>query len=334
MLGLNRKSDASVTSTPAGLSFPELGELLQRRRVAAGKTISEIASITRIQPAFLRALEAGDVSQCPGPFFTVSFLRQYASILGFDSDETVDFEEKIRIMMSMQAASDKRAQSRSGQLRVPGTFFLGLRRIHSHSIAFLGRHLQVWAALGLIAAGISAWWLVDRSWLGEAEAVNTERLGEVEPSPAVPPLGSRPAGETALEPRDPAPRLGEPSLGLPGTPPAGSGQPVQNTPPGSRPQFGPSQANLWSRQFRVVVVATSPVWVRWKVDSSAPKESIVRPGTPLRFRVADEAFLTTGNDSYTSLQIDGMVQNTATEATVGHYRITNGEVEPIKPGSF
>jgi transcriptional regulator with XRE-family HTH domain len=64
-----------------------LTERLQAAREGAGLTIEDIAERTRIKPALLHALERGDVSRLPGPFYTKTFIRAYAREVGLEPDE-------------------------------------------------------------------------------------------------------------------------------------------------------------------------------------------------------------------------------------------------------
>ena len=58
-----------------------LGQVFRAAREAKSLSIDEIASETRISASYLHALEKGDESAFPGPFFYRSFIRQYARIL-------------------------------------------------------------------------------------------------------------------------------------------------------------------------------------------------------------------------------------------------------------
>lgn len=58
-----------------------LGTILRREREKRGLTIEALASQTRINAAYFRAIESGDRQSLPGGFFYRSFLRQYARIL-------------------------------------------------------------------------------------------------------------------------------------------------------------------------------------------------------------------------------------------------------------
>src|SRR6266850_8086468 len=65
------------------------GDQLRNARRSKGMTIEQIASVTKISPSVLRALEADDHAKLPGWVFTRGFLKSYAREIGLDPDETV-----------------------------------------------------------------------------------------------------------------------------------------------------------------------------------------------------------------------------------------------------
>src|SRR5260370_37539384 len=64
-----------------------VGEKLQRARLDRGLDLASVASLTKINPKYLQAIEAGDRTRLPSAFFYKSFVHQYASILSLDTRE-------------------------------------------------------------------------------------------------------------------------------------------------------------------------------------------------------------------------------------------------------
>jgi len=64
-----------------------VGETLRRARIDLGLDLDELAIRTRINPKYLRAIEADDRQSLPGFFFYRSFVQQYVSVLGVDATE-------------------------------------------------------------------------------------------------------------------------------------------------------------------------------------------------------------------------------------------------------
>lgn len=63
------------------------GEKLKETRLKQGKSIHDVAQLTRISAQFLEAIESNQLEKIPGDFFRRSFIRQYASALGLNPDE-------------------------------------------------------------------------------------------------------------------------------------------------------------------------------------------------------------------------------------------------------
>jgi cytoskeleton protein RodZ len=66
-----------------------LGEDLKRAREAAGLSLRDMETRTKISVSALEALERNDFSRLPGGIFGRSFVRAYAMEVGVDPDETV-----------------------------------------------------------------------------------------------------------------------------------------------------------------------------------------------------------------------------------------------------
>ena len=73
---------------------PELELDLPRFRNRAGVSLEQIANATKISSRFLRAIEDEQFEQLPGGIFSTSYLRQYASAIGYDEDALVAYYEQ------------------------------------------------------------------------------------------------------------------------------------------------------------------------------------------------------------------------------------------------
>lgn len=65
------------------------GAQLARARVAAGKSLADVAQITRISERQLAAIEAGNYSALPSRAYSVGFARTYAKAVGLDGNAIV-----------------------------------------------------------------------------------------------------------------------------------------------------------------------------------------------------------------------------------------------------
>ena len=66
------------------------GERLREAREAAGMTLEEIATTTRIPTRHLESLEAGDFDRLPAPTYTIGFAKNFAGAVGLDRAEIGD----------------------------------------------------------------------------------------------------------------------------------------------------------------------------------------------------------------------------------------------------
>lgn len=64
------------------------GKALKKVRKSQGITLDHIADKTNIPKTYLKALEADDISAFPGTFYLKSYLKQYASSIGLNPQQT------------------------------------------------------------------------------------------------------------------------------------------------------------------------------------------------------------------------------------------------------
>lgn len=83
----NDESDNLENEDSVSESF---GEFLKRHREASGKSLEEIAQVTRISKRYLSALENNDLDALPAPTFSRGFLRGYALEVGMNLEECLE----------------------------------------------------------------------------------------------------------------------------------------------------------------------------------------------------------------------------------------------------
>ena len=64
-----------------------VGERLREAREAAGLSLEDIATSTRIPTRHLESIEAGDFTRLPAPTYTVGFAKNFAAAVGLDRAE-------------------------------------------------------------------------------------------------------------------------------------------------------------------------------------------------------------------------------------------------------
>jgi cytoskeletal protein RodZ len=74
---------ARKNTSPRPAALPPLAQ----HRIHNGVTLEQIEESTKISLRFLRAIENEEYKVLPGGIFARSYIRQYASAIGFDEDE-------------------------------------------------------------------------------------------------------------------------------------------------------------------------------------------------------------------------------------------------------
>jgi cytoskeleton protein RodZ len=68
---------------------PSIGHELQQARIAAGLTVDEVSSSTRVRIPIVQAIEQDDFSRCGGDVYARGHIRMVASAVGLDPDPLV-----------------------------------------------------------------------------------------------------------------------------------------------------------------------------------------------------------------------------------------------------
>ncbi|MFI6686048.1 helix-turn-helix domain-containing protein [Streptomyces sp. NPDC050485] len=63
---------------------PSIGRVLQQARVAAGLTVDEVSSTTRVRIPIVHAIEQDDFSRCGGDVYARGHIRTFAQAVGLD----------------------------------------------------------------------------------------------------------------------------------------------------------------------------------------------------------------------------------------------------------
>lgn len=76
-------------TTPEERPAETLGSRFRSARTSQGKSLQEVAQVTRINPTILAALESDNFAKMPAEVFTRGFIKLYAQYLGLDANETI-----------------------------------------------------------------------------------------------------------------------------------------------------------------------------------------------------------------------------------------------------
>jgi len=128
-----------------------VGEKLKRARLDRGLDLASVASLTKINPKYLRAIEANDRARLPSAFFYKSFVHQYASILSLDTQE---LDAEIDPVLSAEAPPTLPGQETRETRNLPRLKASGQRFYRQNQYASYAALLI--ALLG--CSGIYSWW--------------------------------------------------------------------------------------------------------------------------------------------------------------------------------
>ena len=67
-----------------------LGEALRGARLASGRSMAQLSTMTRVHPRYLTALEQGEYAVLPSRIFSMGYVRAYAGALGLDELTAVE----------------------------------------------------------------------------------------------------------------------------------------------------------------------------------------------------------------------------------------------------
>ncbi|WP_313101782.1 helix-turn-helix domain-containing protein [Brevundimonas sp.] len=67
-----------------------LGEALRAARLASGRSMAQLSTMTRVHPRYLTALEQNEFSVLPSRIFSMGYVRAYAGALGLDELTAVE----------------------------------------------------------------------------------------------------------------------------------------------------------------------------------------------------------------------------------------------------
>ncbi len=145
-----------------------VGERLREAREAAGLTLEDIATSTRIPTRHLESLETGDFSRLPAPTYTIGFAKNYAAAVGLDRAEIGD-------QLRTEMGGSRPATSIPSEVFEP---------------ADPARAMPKWLIIGTVVAVLFAAllfnWLSNRALEGPDEATVANEIAAAPAAPAAP----------------------------------------------------------------------------------------------------------------------------------------------------
>jgi cytoskeleton protein RodZ len=290
-----------------------IGSDLRAARERLGWEIDAVAEALRLKPAFIRAIEQGDIRNLPGTAYAVGFVRTYATALGMDPNEAI---RRFR--------AEREEVNRKTELDFPAP--VPTRGVPAGALVLVGAIIAI--------GGYVAWYHYSGRSARSVEAVDAlpthleplappaPKVASVTPPPVAKPAtaptsATPPLVASALPPEQnvspssaaaavpPAPPL--PAAAAPGTnttvaaitPP--TVQATDNAASGAVATPGAANAGM-------VIQATADAWIEIKdATGRVVYQTVLHPGGSYKVPDQPQLTLTTGNAEGTEVVLAGNV---------------------------
>lgn len=297
----SRKSGQGGAESPSPKNESEsFGAWLSRQRTGRGIELKEIAESSKISLQYLKAFEADRFDMLPADVFAKGFLRQYASYVGLDPEEVINFY----LTASQEEADDELPEPKPKNPSAGSTTRL------------------VAIAVVMITLLVALVWWLSRQTENTPSAASTVAVGQ---QPDLNPAGG---SEEVEEPgssaattdgaamaisEDPAEGAAPGPDGLTPAAPSGEATVPPNdaaTTTGSPPQTAATPATTPSSapsadSFRVVAEFADSCWVEARVDGERRVSMTKVQGESLILRAEESVDFIFGNVEAVRLEVDG-----------------------------
>ena len=127
-----------------------VGQLLKRARQRQGLDVASVAALTKINAKYLEAIELDEKDRLPSGFFYRSFVHQYASALGLDTQE---IDAEVSRLLSAEAPLPLPGQESETAKILPPVTATQKFQASKAVTSFAGLVLVMVAC-----SGVYAWW--------------------------------------------------------------------------------------------------------------------------------------------------------------------------------
>ena len=295
---------------PSSEGTSRIGGELRTARERLGWEIDAVAEALRLKPAFIRAIEQGDLAGLPAPAYTVGFVRTYATALGLDPNEAI---RRFR--------GERDEVNRKTELAFPAP--VPQRGVPAGAIVLVGAVIAIGGYIG--------WYHYSGRSLRSTVAVEqvpahleplappaTPRVAIAQPSPVkvAPPLPAPPPiatnfPETDVSPSSaaaavPMPPIAPPPVVPPTTPPAGATVVAAITPPALQGADGAANATTAGVPGSMIIQTTADAWIEIKTATGrVVYQTVLHPGSSYTVPDQPQLTLTTGNAAATEVVLAG-----------------------------
>jgi cytoskeleton protein RodZ len=300
--------DRSHTGADISETGSRIGSDLRAARERLGWEIDAVAEALRLKPAFIRAIEQGDIRNLPGTAYAVGFVRTYATALGLDPNEAI---RRFR--------AEREDVNRKTELDFPAP--VPSRGMPAGALVLVGAVIAI--------GGYVAWYHYSGRSAGSTETVDAlpthleplapppaPKVASVTPPPAAAPVPAAPAVVAAL-PKEPDV---SPSSAAAAVPPPVPTAPAPSTdtmvagiapPPTVQATDGAASGAATqpgATDVGMVIQATADAWIEIKdAQGKVVYQTILHPGDHYKVPDQPQLTLTTGNAEGTQVLLGGNV---------------------------
>jgi cytoskeleton protein RodZ len=299
---------------PSSEGTSRIGGDLRAARERLGWDIDAVAEALRLKPAFIRAIEQGDLAGLPAPAYAVGFVRTYATALGLDPNEAIRRfrgerdEVNRKTELAFPAPVPQRGVPAGALILVGAIIAIGGyigwyhysgRSLRSSAVVEqVPAHLEPLAPPAVphvaMATPASPAKLAPRAPVPPAVAANLPSEGDVSPSSAaaavpMPPMAPPPAAASA------------PAAAPPG--PAAVPAPVAAAEGAAN---AAAKATAPGVPGAMVIQATADAWIEIKTATGrVVYQTVLHPGDSYTVPNQPQLTLTTGNAAATEVVLAG-----------------------------
>ena len=304
-----------------------LGERLRAEREKKGRSIPELAEVTRIRSDYFEAIENDCPEEFPGPFFYRSFLRQYAALLELPASviepaiqRSFDDERAVAAERSIQHAENKPDVPPRPTGRID---------LKAETRRWLTRLASRVAVLVLCSGAYFAWlrwgqrlFQEDHAPQSAARPARPAVTQHAQPASVSPPPSPTPS--TSVENQLPPQQTAAPSAA-----PATNPEKQAALPQAAGPSVGAAQ-EPGPREKDVVVQASELCWVDAWRDGKRFYGAMLHAGSQVGFADGGTLRLRFGNAGAVTVQLKGKpLAELGPRGQVRTIEVRNGEYHPI-----
>lgn len=293
-----------------------IGDTLRRERQRRNLDLHRIAAELKISVRFLEAMEQDDFGKLPGGVFTKSFVRQYASFLGIETDELVaEVSHAVEPEPDVAELSGKEKPDIPGiQLEVGDESWHSVRE-RRPSIPSSVKAGALFLLLMLGCSGAYYWW-----WQRPHRPVSAHVTlpSAMKTASIAQPIASapKPADPSANAPQNPtvtvAPSTAAPPAATTPTPTDATAKPATSTDatpsptptPAPKPDVPVLTPNP-NAAVRIAITADEPVWIRADVNGKYQFSGTLQAHESRNIDVDGPVTLRLGNAGGATLTLNG-----------------------------